>query len=254
MMTSSLTHSAPLTSRLTAHSQAQQTVATTTLETGAPRSVTIDLRGSERWLFVGKTGSGKSYLAKALLREMSRRGWPIVIVDPSAFWMGADPKWPRTGPGTIDAPRLVTRYDPRLAVQLYVPSIPGWQDAGLDNLMAACLKRGRLVLYFDETNGIVSASQFSAQFARVVTQGRKHQLAVWAATQRPTRVPEILLSQAENWAIFRVITPQDRKKIAEYTGSSVTKQQRLPSFFWFYWNQTQDDATLMAPIPKHGRL
>ena len=217
------------------------------------KSVTIDLRGSERWLFVGKTGSGKSYLARALLREMSRRGWPVVIVDPSAFWMGKNPKWDK-GEGSIERPKLVTRFDPKARVQLYVPSIPGWQDPGLDALMDACLKRGKLVLYFDETNGIVSANQYSPWFARVVTQGCKHELAVWAATQRPTRVPEILLSQAENWAIFRVITPNDRKKISEYTGSKVTAQQRLEPFYWFYWNQANDDATLMAPIPKHGRL
>ena len=230
-----------------------QTAATEAPESQG-KSVTIDLRGSERWLFVGKTGSGKSYLARALLREMARRGWPIVIVDPSAFWMGKNPKWERNGPGTIEKPRLVTHFNPKLAVQLYVPSIPGWQDPGLDALMADCLTRGKLVLYFDETNGLVSANQFSPWFARVVTQGRKHELAVWAATQRPTRVPEILLSQAENWAIFRVIAPQDRKRIAEYTGSKATAQQRLEPFYWFYWNQKDDDATLMAPIPKHGRV
>lgn len=222
-------------------------------KTAAPHSVTLDLRGSERRLFVGKTGSGKSVLAKALLREMARRGWPIVIVDPSAFWMGENPKWARDA-GTIDRPKLVTRFDPKAAVQLYVPSIPGWQDAGLDALMAACLKHGKLVLYFDETNGIVSANQFSPEFARVVTQGRKHQVAVWAATQRPTRVPEILLSQAENWSIFRVITPADRKKIAEYTGTPVTGQKRLENYYWWHWTQAMDDAVLMAPIPKHGRL
>ena len=223
------------------------------MATGTPRSVTIDLRGSERWLFVGKTGSGKSYLARALLREMSRRGWPIVIVDPSAFWMGKDPKWDK-GQGSIDKPKLVTRFDPKASVQLYVPRIPGWTDPGLDALMAAALKRGKCVLYFDELVGIVTASTYSSEFARAVTQGRKHELAVWCATQRPTRVPEIVLSQAEQWAIFRVITPQDRKKIAEYTGSKITAQQRLEPFYWFHWSQQGDDATLMAPIPKHGRL
>ena len=192
-------------------------------------------------------------LAKALLREMARRGWPIVIVDPSAYWMGPNPKWDK-GAGSIDKPKLVTRFDPKASVQLYVPAIPGWQDAGLDALMAATLKHGNCILYFDETNGLVSASQFSPEFARAVTQGRKHKVAVWAATQRPTRVPEILLSQAENWAIFRVITPQDRKKIAEYTGTAVTGQKRLENFYWWYWTQQADDATLMAPIPKHGRL
>ena len=220
----------------------------------ARNSVSIDLRGSERWLFVGKTGSGKSYLALALLREMVRRKWPIVIVDPSAFWMGANPKWETKGPGTIEKPRLVTRFDPKAAVQLYVPKIPGWTDPGLDALMDAVLRRGKTVLYFDETVGIATANQFSSEFGRVVTQGRKHEVAVWAATQRPTRVPEILLSQAEHWAIFRVITPNDRKKIREYTGSKVTAQQRLEPFYWFYWSQSSDDATLMAPIPKHGRL
>lgn len=184
---------------------------------------------------------------------MSRRGWPVVIVDPSAFWMGKNPKWDK-GEGSIERPKLVTRFDPKARVQLYVPSIPGWADPRLDALMAACLKHGKLVLYFDELVGIVTASQFSSEFARAVTQGRKHECAVWCATQRPTRVPEIVLSQAEQWAIFRVITPQDRKKIAEYTGSRVTAQQRLEPFYWFHWTQQSDDATLMAPIPKHGRL
>ena len=62
-------------------------------------------------------------LAKAELREMARRGWPIIIIDPSAYWMGADPKWDK-GAGTIDRPKLVTRFDPKAAVQLYVPIHP----------------------------------------------------------------------------------------------------------------------------------
>lgn len=231
---------------------------TTQPNNGTPR---ISLKPDERWFYCGKTGSGKSHLAKANLRVMERARWRVVIIEPDGLWMGKSGRPPRNGPGTVDAPRRVSRFDPKLQVQWYVPAVPAYADENLRQFLADVMQAGDTVVYFDELYALVDHSRFSPEFLTLWTQGRKHNIAAWACAQRPSRIPEYVMSQAENWAIFRVPTPDDAKRVAEYTASPTLNDKehganKLPMRYWFYYHANTDyvmeHAQMMAPIPKDG--
>lgn len=217
--------------------------------TGSKIVQAIKLLPSERWLYVGKTGSGKSYLARHNLRILSAAGWRIALVDPEAFWMGIKGKWATDGPGTVDAPRRVQQFDPKLRVQLYVPTHPGYQDDGLTAYCLGAMKQGGVVMYFDEAYGVSDHARINPGVLQVWTQGRKHNVGGQVSVQRPARIPEYFLSQAENWAVFRVVGEDDRKKLAQFSNSPQMHDVLIPSRYWWYWHQeTMDSAQLMRPL------
>lgn len=249
----------------------------TTTKQRAPR---ISLKPDERWFYLGDTGSGKSHLAKANLRVMERARWRVVIIEPDGMWLGKSGKPEKSGPGTVDKPRRVTRFNPRLQVQWFVPSPPAFvgEDEQLKQLLRDIFQAGDTVVYFDELSQLVDHAHQDAAFTVLWTQGRKHNIAAWASTQRPNRIPDAVMSQAENWAAFRVSKPQHAKLAAEYMSSPLlapepvsraqllrrrgeqpsdrTALTTLPLRYWYYYHRGADGvmahAQLMSPIPKGG--
>lgn len=56
-------------------------------------SISIDIDPSERVFICGKTGSGKTFMAKHLLETMRGAGWRIAIIDPKHFWDEGRKDW-----------------------------------------------------------------------------------------------------------------------------------------------------------------
>lgn len=209
----------------------------------------LKLDPSERFFICGATGSGKTYFASHMLRQWRRANWRVVIVDPKHYWMEDHPDWERRGPGTVDKPRLVERFDRRLAVQCYQPSIPAWRDPKLDQLCDDILAEGRVVVYFDEIAGVADANRIAPSFGRLWTQGRAKKVAAWSGSQRPLRIPEDLKSQAEGWAAFLLRKRKDRLEVADYTDSPAIATTKLPKrWFWLYHVGMDGPAQLMRPL------
>ncbi len=56
------------------------------------------------------------------------------------------------------------------------------------------------------------------------------------ATQRPSRIPLITLSEAEHFYIFRLQLLKDRQRVEELTGITAEAQTDLGRFEFFYFN------------------
>jgi hypothetical protein len=209
----------------------------------------IQIDPTERWLFLGKTGSGKTEGAKYFLREVAKK-WPVIIIDPKNYWMGKYPKWAgKKELGTIDKPRLVSQFDPKLQVQIFQPDPRNIWDGTLEDLCYGIMKKGRAFVYWDELDGVVTATKIPTAFSMLWTKGRQLEIGAWCSNQRSLRVPEIVKSQAETWVIFDVPGKKDRTEIVEYTDSPLILSNPVRDYkYWFYHRPTMQNALLLPPL------
>ena len=213
-----------------------------------------ELRGDQRLLFLGKTASGKTFLARYLLKLAYAKGWRIVIVDPKKDWMGRGLAKKRFGkrPGTVDAPVLVTGFDKTLRCQIIQPVT--W-DARMDAMAAAIMKEGNTIIYFDEVSQLANANAIPLRMKILFTQGRSLNVGAWSGSQRPVMIPEDVKSQAEVWFIFRLTKKKDREVVEGYVPVEETPElvrKSLPyRYFWFY-EDSMSKPVLIAPL-KLGR-
>lgn len=209
--------------------------------------VKISIDPTERVLIIGKTGGGKTVLAKHFLKEIAKK-YRVVIIDPKHMWLGKYPKWAKNNEkGTVEKPRLVTSFNPKLSVQCFQPTMPAHRDERLDKLCFDILKQGKTFVFFDELSTVATATQIPDGFSALWTQGRQIEVAAWCATQRPLRIPEIVKSQSEKWFIFDMPGPKNKKEIAEYTDTPDIESTRIPKFVYWYYDQPNMDHAIVRP-------
>ncbi|WP_322510718.1 type IV secretory system conjugative DNA transfer family protein [Chloroflexus sp.] len=166
---------------------------------------------------IGATGSGKTELARFLLRNQRRvlaidpkhtlridgfrRGWSLPILYPDF--------------------RLIVR--PRRD-----------QDAELARLLIEAWRRKNILVYVDELASVTEIFPLSTQILEEIARtGRERKVGLWVAMQRPRWVPRIFLTEAEVMFIFQLRSAEDRQYVAGYAGDVVEQPVRVPHAFWY---------------------
>lgn len=209
------------------------------------------LRGDQRLLFIGQTGSGKSVAARRLLKLARRRGWRIVIVDPKKDWMkylGKRYPYAEKGLGTVDSPWLVKEFNPKLAVQVFQPL--EW-DAVCEAFFKAVIAMRNTIIYIDEITQLASATVVPKEIKLIWTQGRSLNIGAWCATQRPKGIPVVVKDQSEVWFLFRVNSKDDRKVVKGYLPIEDMPEvvdRPLPKYWFYYWEDSMEHPILVAPL------
>jgi hypothetical protein len=191
----------------------------------------VVVRLSERVTIIGPTGSGKSVLALSYVcraasgivldvkHEITLPGW-AVTTDPQELWT---------------TPRLIWRpagtMDPIVAGGL----------AG-----AAALARGETVLYLDEAALVAPGQRIHDHLRAAIMTGRSRGVAVWAATQRPVLVSNLLFSEAQAFFAAPLTLASDRQKVAGWIpGYDAWAQQDWPPHTFAFW---RSDVEAIVPV------
>lgn len=204
------------------------------------------ITSSQRVAFAGKTGSGKTFLARYLTRSFKR----LIVVDPKMV-LGI-PQW---GLEPLSAKNLKElRKGEGARVRVWEPptvdkdGFPIW-----DAIFELAWELGNITVYIDEMYSVCNNGRLSWPLRRLYTQGREPQIGVWASTQRPSFVPLEMFSEAEWDFIFMLRMEEDRKRIAKGSGATeILEPIRDIHGFWIY-NELWTEAVYQAQFEPPGK-
>jgi len=184
----------------------------------------FEISPSQRAIFLGRTGSGKTYLASRLLMYQQN----VIALDSK---------------GTLKIPGFDLVRDPRKlasAAQRYnVVFRPPWNFSPeeLDKVFVWVLRRGHTLLYIDELYAVASEyTRPNSPLGGIVTRGRELGIGLWSATQRPSRIPLWILSEAEHSFVFSLRLKNDRLRVEEALEDKIP-WQTIETGHGFWYNR-----------------
>jgi energy-coupling factor transporter ATP-binding protein EcfA2 len=205
----------------------------------------IELRKGERGVLIGQTGTGKSYLARRYLLPRTGR---LLIIDPKAEWEFAGCEiFERVGEIEARNPERV----------IYQPTRRELRDRDAhDRIYDWAYRRGELFLYTDEIGSMLDGFEAPPAFHDVYARGRSRGITALTATQDPARVPLAIFRQARKFYAFRVVFPDDVKRMQQlipgYTSKPPTPEEiagfeahyghRIDPRFTFFYFDAETDA------------
>lgn len=194
-----------------------------------PSTPLLEIDPAHRVAFVGKTGSGKTTLARQLVAGLDR----VIVIDPKGSLYG---QWDLEEWSDRETVKRLDKGEP-VRVRVPVPVTDDVQEA-LEPVFYVAYAVGGVTVYIDELYGVLSEGKRPGKYFRALyTRGREFGIGVWAAVQRPTWVPLFTLSEAEWSFTFRLQMKEDRKRMAAIVGPEL--EQPIPSEdpygFWMYF-------------------
>lgn len=164
----------------------------------------IVVRPEERADFFGRTGSGKTTIARALLRTAQTAGHRTIVFDAKHTYVDGGIK-------------VVESVNPKLRHQIVrvppdVDELARWNDAFYD-----AWDMGDAILYVDEVTLVTPPRTITPGYGRCIRTGRERGLGTWSGSQRPKDIPSVVFTEAEHIFGFRLQWSADVDKVASFT-------------------------------------
>lgn len=200
------------------------------------------LAPSERVLIVGRTGSGKTTLARVLVGGYRN----LVVIDP---------KW------RFELPRTLTLYSPADFRQVYPQRStriifrpdPNALFDQVDEVLGRVLTFGRTAINVDEALDLATATRIVPAYRRLVKTGRELLCPVISCSQRPTGLHNDVIAEAEHLFAFDLHLATDRAKVAGIGGDGLLEQPGEPYAFFYYGPATGGQVVRCPPLALPDR-
>jgi hypothetical protein len=165
---------------------------------GLPR-----IKLGERGVAIGGSGTGKSELVLRLLPLRGR----LLVLDPKRMF---DAEY--LGLNIIDDPR---KFGNRSRI-LYRPKDSLLSDIpAYDQAVKTFYNKGECTIYSDDLVGIMDRNRYPNSLKLAYMLGRSKNVSCIASVQRPANVPTFVLSESNHFFVFKLVMPQDVKKMRE---------------------------------------
>jgi hypothetical protein len=185
-------------------------------------------------VLVGKTGSGKTTLALALLPAYEH----VLVIDPihvlaDRLPLLEDDERNREGFFVCHTPQQLADNG-RFSKLLYQPDPEHMTWESYNVVYHWVFNRKNTMVYTDEGLRVMRPSgQAPPYMEACYTAGRQRGVGMITATQRPSKVDLRVLSEAEHYASFQLKLEQDRKRMGELMGKEV---ERSPKDYYFWYS------------------
>jgi DNA helicase HerA-like ATPase len=191
----------------------------------------LKVKRNNRAFVAGMTGSGKTTLARYLLEDAEKLH--SVIYD--LKYDSAIEQWKRHKI-YYDFEALQDARENRL---VYRPPITHETNRDAqDAFFAWVYHREYTRLYIDEGYALIGGSNPSMYLKALLSRGRSRGISTILSVQRPVSLPLLTISESEQVYLFRLGLPEDRKRMAEFTGIDERDQARLQPYQFYYWSIT----------------
>lgn len=198
--------------------------------------------GDQRTTVLGATGSGKSTCGLWLLahQRFDRRPWIAIDFKRETIFdsVGFPPIQPL---GLGD--RLPKRPG------LYLVSPRPDEDDALDAFLWRVWERENCGLYIDEAALMPDGS---AAFAAILQQGRSKRIPVIACSQRPVSVARGLFSEANFFAVYRMVDKRDYSIAQGFVPGDLSTP--LPPHHWYWYDRERHELLHMKPVPPPRKV
>lgn len=196
-----------------------------------------NIKSNDRLFITGKTGSGKTFLAKYLTANLNR----LVVLD---------------GKGTLDSwdlelydeknkRRLIENKPVRTRV-VYNPQYTlqeNWND-----ILETVYLSGNCTIYIDELYTVVPPGKNPNNYLTGIwTRGRELNIGGWASTQRPASIPFIVITESEFFFMFRLLMEEDKIRMSTFMGKSVLEPIK-DKYGFYYYDALEDNPIYISKL------
>lgn len=214
----------------------------------------------QRTIILGRTGTGKSQFAIALL---STRDWhlkPWTIIDYKGEDLLEDIL--EASKGAIKEIK-VTDTPPKSPGLYYMRPAPRIDDAAINNYLYKVWKQGDHGLFIDE--GYALPQGRSDFFDTILTQGRSLHIPVIVLYQRPSWMSRFAVAQSDFRACFALDDERDSEIAARYIKPAtinlgegnkqiITAKSPLPKYHCLWYDVSEGVTSVLSPAPDRNEI